>query len=186
MIVAASLVLIGTTTEAQSLMVVNSPRPFSVVAPATWVQQPTTTGNSRVKFSSPSGTPRAECAVIVIDSPALRGFSQEYFNAIALDLPAASDLAYQLTSRYNNVGVWGVGFATISGFPAQSYNVRYSVGSPIGEIWGTSRHVTAMTAPGFAWVVSCGGLGKTPQEADIAFSHWQIEILRFSTNVRIL
>ena len=61
---------------AQTVSVKNSPRPFRVVAPASWVQQPTTTGNSRIKFAAPSGTPAAECAVIVQEYPSAKNIPQ--------------------------------------------------------------------------------------------------------------
>ncbi len=79
--------LVAVQATAQVVRIDNSPKRFSVVPPKSWVQQPPSTGNSRVKFSAPSGTPPAECAVIVQEFPALRGKSQQEFD-IGMAQPA--------------------------------------------------------------------------------------------------
>lgn len=176
---------IATQAIAQTINVQNSPRPFSVVAPTSWVQQPTSTGNSRVKFAAPSGTPAAECALIVKDFPALRGQPQSTFDQRMVEPPNPVDMASQLSSRYNNAYVFSTGVASISGFPAQLANVQYSVGTPNGELWQRGITVTTATTPGLVWTVTCGALGKNLAEAQKGYSYWQLEIMRFLTNIKI-
>lgn len=113
-VVAFSL-LLPTTALAQTVQVTNTPRTFTAVMPTSWAQQPTTTGNSRVKFASPQGAPPAECAVIVIDSPGLRGQLQTTFDQKMAEIPSTSEMASQLSSRYNNVKILTTGAANISG-----------------------------------------------------------------------
>ncbi|MBV5343717.1 hypothetical protein JZU68_09000, partial [bacterium] len=67
------VVFIASLGMAQSVTITESPRPFSATAPENWSRLPPATGNSRLKFVSPSGTPYAECAVIVKTLPALTG-----------------------------------------------------------------------------------------------------------------
>lgn len=171
---------------AQTVMVKNSPRPFTVVPPHSWVQQPTTTGNSRVKFAAPPGTPSAECAVIVKEFPGLRNMSQSMFDQQMAESPDVDKTASQLSSRVNNVRVFATGVASVSGHPAQLINFRYSIGSPAGEMWFRGITVTAGTTPGIVWTISCGGQGGTADEAQKGYSYWQLEINRFTTNVKIL
>lgn len=183
-VVAFSL-LLPTSALAQSVQVTNTPRIFTVEVPTSWTQQATTTGNSRVKFASPQGTLPAECAVIVIDSPGLRGQPQTALDRVMAELPSPSEIASQLSSRYNNVRVLATGAASVSGHPAQLTRAQYSVGTPSGELWAIGIMVTTATTPGLIWTTSCGALGWSPSDAQKAFSYWQSEIVRFHTNVKI-
>lgn len=170
---------------AQPVPVDNVPQPFTVVAPNSWIQQPTTTGNSRIKFAAPSGTPAAECAVIIKEFPELRGEPQSTFNQQMAEPPNPGEMASQLSSRYNNVKVSSTSVTSISGFPAQLVNAQYSAGTPSGELWARGIIVTTATTPGLVWTISCGALGKSLGEAQKGFSYWQSEIMRFPTNIKI-
>jgi len=182
---AGCILLIGTQALAQVVKVDNSPRPFSVVAPTSWVQQPTTTGSSRIKFAAPSGTPAAECAVIVKEFPGLTGEPQSTFDRVMSEPPNPSEMASQLSSRFNNVRIFSTGAASISGYPAQLVNFQYSVGTPDGELWGRGIMVTTATTPGLVWTISCGAIGRSLEEAQKGYSYWQLEIMRFPTNIKI-
>lgn len=180
-----SCMFITTQVFAQPTKVINSPRPFTVVAPSSWTQQPTTTGNSRIKFQSPAKTPEAGCAVIVHEYPGLKDMSQSTFDQQMAVPPNPNAMESQLSSRFNNVKVLSVGAASISGHPAQLYNVQYSVGTPDGEQWFRGIMVTAGTTPGLVWSISCGASGKTLNEALKGYKYWQSEIVRFPTNIKI-
>ena len=178
--------LVAVQATAQVVRIDNSPKRFSVVPPKSWVQQPPSTGNSRVKFSAPSGTPPAECTVIVQEFPALRGKSQQEFD-IGMAQPAdPNEVATQLSARYNNVQIVSTGAANVSGHPAQLVNVQYSVGTPAGEQWARGFTVTAVTTPGVVWTVTCGALGRTAQDAQRGYSFWQLELVNFPTHLKIL
>ena len=170
---------------AETVTVKNSPRSFTVVAPTSWVQQPTTTGNSRIKFASPPGTPAAECAVIVQEYPSAKNIPQSTLDKGMAEGLDPSEIASQLSSLYNNVKIFSVGVGNISGHPAQLVNCQYSVGTPTGEIWARGITVTAATTPGLIWVVSCGALGKSTAEAQKGYSYWQLEIVKFPTKIKI-
>ncbi|HAR49694.1 MAG TPA: hypothetical protein DCR81_06260 [Smithella sp.] len=171
---------------AQTFSVKNSPRPFTVVAPTSWVQQPTTTGNSRIKFASPSGTPAAECAVIVQEYPSAKNIPQSTLDKGMAEGLDPSEITSQLSSLYNNVKIFSVGVGNIAGHPAQFVNCQYSVGTPTGEIWARGILVTAATTPGLIWTISCGALGKNAAEAQKGYSYWQLEIVKFPTNIKIV
>ena len=175
----------NTQVFAQTVKVKNSPRPFTVVGPSSWTQQPTTTGNSRIKFQSPVRTPAAECAVIVQEYPGLRDMPQSMFDQQMAAPPNPNAIESQLSSRFNNVKVLSVGAASISGHPAQLYSVQYSVGTPDGEQWFRGIMVTAGTTPGIVWTIACGASGKTLDEALKGYTYWQSEIVRFPTNIKI-
>jgi len=183
-VVAYSLFLV-TSALAQTVQVTSSPRPFSAVAPTSWTQQETTTGNSRIKFAAPAGTPSAECAVIVKEFPSLRGEPQSTFDQKMAEPLDPTEMASQLSSRYNNVKVFATGVASVSGYPAKLFNVQYSVGTPSGELWARGVLVTTATTPGLVWTISCGALGLSPAEAQKGYSYWQSEIMRFPTNIKI-
>jgi hypothetical protein len=176
---------VTTQAIAQAVMVKNTPRPFTVVPPTSWVQLPTTTGNSRIRFATPLGTPEAECAVVVQEYPSLRDVPQSAFNQKMVGQPNPSELSSQLSSRFNNVKVFSTGLASISGIPAQLFNVQYSVGTPSGEHWSRGIAVITATTPGLSWTITCGAHGKNLDEAQKGFSYWQSEIMRFPTNIKI-
>jgi len=170
---------------AQTVNVTDSPRPFTVVPPTSWVQQPTSTGNSRIKFVAPSGTPYAECTVIVQEYPVAKDIPQSPLDKGMLEGLDSSEISAQLSSIYNNVKIFSVGVADFSGHPAQLVNFQYSVGTPTGEVWTRGITVTAATTPGLIWIVSCGALGKSAAEAQKGYWYWQLEIAKFSTNIKI-
>jgi len=157
----------------QVVSVKNSPRPFSVVAPASWIQQPPSTGNSRIKFISPSGTPSAECAVIVQEYPILKDIPQSTFDKGMTEGLTISEMTEQLSAIANNVKVFSVATANISGHPAQLANCQYSMGTPSGEVWVRGVYVTTTTTPGLIWIISCGATGRSPEEAQKGYSYWQ-------------
>lgn len=183
--VVAFILHLPTTALAQTVYVKNAPRTFTTVMPTSWTKEVTSTGNSRVKFASPQGTPPAECAVIVLDLPVLRGHLQANLDLKMAEIPSPTEMASQLSSRYNNVKILATSAASISGHPAQLTKAQYSVGTPSGELWAMAIIVTSATTPGLIWTTSCGALGWSPSEAQKAFSYWQSEIVRFHTNVKI-
>jgi hypothetical protein len=174
-----------TQVIAETISIKNSPRPFTIVPPSSWTQQPTTTGNSRIRFHSPVKTPSAECAVIVQEYPGLKDAPQSMFDQKMAEPPNPNVIKSQLSSRFNNVKVLSVGVASISGHPAQLYNVQYSVGTPDGEQWFRGIIITAGTTPGLVWSISCGASGKNINEALKGYNYWQSEIVRFPTNIKI-
>ncbi len=172
--------------SAQTIIINNSPRPFSVVPPTSWIQRPTSTGNSRVKFVAPPGTPSAECAVIVKELPIIKNQPQSFLDQQMSSRLDPKVMASQMSARFNNVQVFKTCVATISGHPSQLINFQYSIGTPSGEIWFRGTTITAATTPGLIWTITCGATGRTTDEAQKGYSYWQLEMFRFSTNVKIL
>jgi hypothetical protein len=103
-----------------------------------------------------------------------------------MESPDVQEITQQLSTRYNNVNVIDTGVASISGFPAQLYNVQYSVGTTSGEQWIRGVIFTTLTTPGLVWTISCGAMESTFEEAQKGYSHWQSEMVRFPTNLKIL
>lgn len=180
-----SILIFPNFTIAQSIKINNIPRPFTAVPPTSWVQQPVSTGNSRLKLAAPSNTPAAECAVIVTEFQALKGVPQSAFDQGMIEEPNPNEMAAQLSTSYNNVKVFSAGKSNISGYPAQIFNVQYSIGTPNGELWTRGIMVTTATTPGLMWVVGCGGLGYSPEESQRSYSYWQLDITKFPTNIKI-
>lgn len=83
-----------------------------------------------------SGTPYAECAVIVVEYPSLRGQPQSFFDGQMLEAQDVKEVAQQLSTTSSNVTVLNTGVSNISGHPAQVSNVLYSVGTPSGVLLG--------------------------------------------------
>jgi hypothetical protein len=172
--------------HAESVTITDSPAAFAAIGPAGWSRQPPATGNSRLKYVSPSDTPYAECAVIVKTFPALRSLSQSDINALMFETPDPDAIARGLAGNFGNVRVISAGNAALSGMPAQTYNVYYSIGSPAGTQWIRSVSTTTMTAPDVSWTVTCGGQGHTLAEAQKAFDYWQMEFVKFPTFIKFL
>ncbi|MEW6428331.1 MAG: hypothetical protein AB1568_09885 [Thermodesulfobacteriota bacterium] len=170
----------------ETIVVDNLPIPFSVKPPESWRQIQTTTGNSRVRFSSPSGTPTAECAVIVKEISILKNFSQDELDSVTLESSDPSLLSNQLSSGYNNIQILGTGSGSVSGHLAIVVRYTGSTGTPDGELWTYGIITTTKTTPGLSWTISCGGLGFTQEEAKKCFSYWQSEMVNFSTHLKIL
>ena len=180
------VLLAASPVIAKTVMVKNSPRPFTVISPDTWIQQETATANSRVKFVSPVETPPAQCAVIVKEYPGLRSTPQATLDRNMAKPPDADAMSAHLSAQLNNVKVISTATTSISGYIAQLYNVQYSMGTTYGEEWFRGTIVSAATTPGLTWTVSCGATGKSLKEAIKAYSYWQQEIIRFRINVKIL
>lgn len=173
----------ATDSSAQVVRVTNAPRPFSVVSPSTWVPGPIVTGNTRVAFNSPKGTPHAECAVLAIEFKGQK-LSQESINQNMAELPTVRDTEAILGASYNNVKVRSIGPGLLAGYHAHVVSFDYSVGTPNGEIWGVFTSTTAAVAPNVSWSVGCGGLAKNLSEARKSHSYWQSELNNFPTNFK--
>lgn len=169
----------------QTVKVENSPRSFTVVVPTSWIQQPTTTGSSRIKFAAPPGTPAAECSVIVKEFQGLKAVPQSTFDQQMAEPLSPTEVASQLSSQYNNVRVFSTAAVSVSGYFARLFNVQYSVGTPAGEIWMRGIMVTTVTTPGLVWTIGCCALGRSIEEAQNGYAYWQMEIMRFPTNIKI-
>ncbi len=181
----AFCVLTSSQVFAQTVSVKNSPRPFTIIPPTSWVQQPTSTGNSRVKFAAPPGAPAAECAVIVQEYPIAKDIPQSTLDKGMLEGLTISEMTEQLSAIFNNVKIFSVAVANISGHPAQLANYLYSVGIPSGEIWVRGIYITAATTPGLIWIICCGATGQDANEAQKGYSYWQLEFIKFQTNIKI-
>ena len=167
----------------QPVRTTNAPRPFTVVPPATWVRGPIVTGNTRIAFNSPKGTPHAECSVLAVEFNGQR-LSQQDINQNMAELPKVRDAEAHLRATYNNVKVRSVGRGLLAGFHAHVIVFEYSVGTPKGEVWGVAISTTAAVAPNVSWSAACGGLGNNLAAAQTAYSFWQSELNHFPTNFK--
>lgn len=173
------------SVQAQTVSV-STPRHFSAVVPKYWVNGEIVSGNTRLSLVAPTGTPTAECSVVVLELPGMKKQSQSEINQIMLENPSPSEMAAQLSHQYNNVKVTSAVKTFISGYPAYLFNLQYSVGTPSGEMWTKGTVYTFGTTPGLVWSISCGATGRNINEAIKGFSYWQSEINLFPTNVKII
>lgn len=181
----SAFTLISVDVAAQTVVIKNSPRQFSVAIPTGWVNKPSLTANTRIAFMSPKGTPSAECAVTVQEFHALREHPQSYYDNMIVGMLDSKDIARQFSVQYNNVQVMSTGHSNVSGYPAMIANFRASTGTPKGELWMRMISVTLGTVPGLVWAISCGGMGSTLAAANKAYSYWQDEITKFTLNLKI-
>ena len=170
--------------QTQVINMVNAPRPFSIVRPASWASGPIVTGNTRASFVSLKKSTNAECSVIAVE---LKGqnLTQKEINQNIAIFPSAREAESELGRSYNNVKVISIGPGLLAGYPARVVKFEYSVGTPAGEVWGVLLATTAATVPNVVWTVGCGGLGKNLAEAKKAFSYWQSDINNFPTNFKL-
>jgi len=102
-----------------------------------------------------------------------------------LEPPEPEGITRALSVSFSNVRVISAGNGALSGIPAQTYNVQYSVGTPAGMQWVRSASTTTMTVPDVSWTVTSGGQGRTLAEAQKAFAYWQLEFVKFLTFIKI-
>ncbi len=174
----------ATCAGAQPVSVTNAPRAFVVVAPSGWVRGPIVTGNTRLALVSPNGTPRAECAVTVVELQGVNALQRD-LDELVRTLPSVEDARAHLANSYKNVKVTSVAYGLLAGFVAQVVRFEYSVGTPLGELWGVGVTTTTMISPNMSWVVGCGGAGRTPEEARRAANYWQIVFNDFPTTLKL-
>ena len=165
------------------VQVTNAPRIFTVVPPKGWVPAPLVTGNTRVSFKAPSGSPHGVCAVTAIEFKGQR-LSQAEIDKNLAEPMTAKEIQEDLSRSYNNVKVISTGRGLLAGFKAQVFKFEYSVGTPLGEMWATATTTTATVAPNVSWAVSCGSTGKTLSEARTGYSSWQMDFNAFPTNFK--
>ena len=150
---------------------------FTFQYPESWAVQPPSTPNSRAKVISPQSTPHAECAVIVQKYPQLSSLTQgEIDQAFAQKKPSASEFkAGLLSAGYNDVVIAAVSVGVLRSRPAHLVRTQYSVGTPVGKMFVSGRMVSTAT-PGLTWTITCGGQGRSLDEAEKSYQHWQTVI----------
>ena len=139
---------------------------FSFNFPADWhVQSPITT-NSKAKVVSPSSSLSAECAIIVGKMTQLDGLSQEKLDQMLLQSPPDKE-QYQATlmQGFSDVSVIAVSQGRLGSRIAHMIRARYSVRNGSSTEFVSVRIAKAFS-PGMSWSLTCGGQGKSPDEAE--------------------
>ena len=150
---------------------------FGFQYPASWLVSTPLTSNSQAKVASLSNTPHAECAVIVQSYPQMSSLSQSEMDQILTVLWPSSEFKNILGQGANDVEIMAVSVGALHFHPAQMARLRFSMGTVYGKAYVSGRMAVTAT-PGFAWALSCGGQGDTPDEAEKSFLFWQFEINR--------
>jgi hypothetical protein len=153
----------------------NSEFQFSFQYPPSWQVRPPGSPHSRGKVVSPNGSPSAECAVIVKRFPQLSSLSQMEIDQVFAQQPTPSEFREALSQGFNDVTVMTVSIGALHTRPAQLARVQYSVGTEFGKVYVSGRMVMTAT-PGLSWAVTCGGQGRTFEEAARNYLHWQAAI----------
>ncbi len=148
---------------------------FTFQYPNSWVIQPAGTPNSRAKVVSPRGSPHAECAVIVQRYPQLSSLKQGDIDQLFAKSPSASEVKQALSQGYGDVTVLAVSVGSLQSRPAHMTRARYSVGTESGKMFSSGRMVSTAT-PGLTWTITCGAVGRSPDEAEKGYQHWQTAI----------
>ena len=148
---------------------------FTLQYPTSWTVQPAGTPNSRAKVVSPRGSPHAECAVIVQRYPQLSSLKQGDIDQLFAKNPSASEVKQALSHGYGDVTVLAVSVGALQSRPAHMTRARYSVGTESGKMFFSGRMVSTAT-PGLTWTITCGAVGRSPDEAEKGYQHWQTAI----------
>jgi hypothetical protein len=149
---------------------------FSFKFPASWRLLERTTPNTKAKIASSPSTLAAECAVTVKAVPQLNGRSQDELDQLLLQSPPDKQ-QYQvsLMQGFGDVSVIAVSQGRLGSRIAHMVRSRYSIGNESTKEFVSVRMAKAFS-PGTSWVLTCGGKGKTPAEAEKAFEYWQAAI----------
>ena len=173
-----ALLLLATSYDAFADVlqtVTNKEFGFTFRYPNSWVVQPAGTPNSRAKVVSPKGSPHAECAVIVQRYPQLSSLKQGDIDQLFAKSPSASEVNQALSQGYGDVTVLAVSVGALQSRPAHMTRARYSVGTESGKMFSSGRMVSTAT-PGLTWTITCGAVGRSPDEAEKNYQHWQTAI----------
>jgi hypothetical protein len=148
---------------------------FSFTFPASWHVQPPTTPNSKAKVAS-SSTPYAECAVGFKRVPMLDNMSQAELDlSLAQSPPSRDEYEAALKQGANNVSVIALNSAFFGSRAAHMIRARYSIMNASVNQFCSVRMAKGFS-PGQSWTFTCGGHGKTPDEAEKAYEYWQSAI----------
>lgn len=157
---------------------------FSFKFPASWNTQAPTTPNTKAKVVSPSLAFTAECAVTVKTVSQLSERSQAELDQLLLQTPPDKEqYLATLMQGFSDVSVIAVSQGHLGSRIAHLVRARYSVRSESAREFVSVRMAKAFS-PGASWGLTCGGLGKTPAEAEKAFEYWQAAINNVFTTFR--
>jgi hypothetical protein len=149
---------------------------FSFKFPTSWHTEAPTTPNTKGKVVSPSSMFRAGCAVTVKAMLQLSEINQAELDQMLLQTPPDKK-QYQATlmQGFGDVSVIAVSQGRLGSRIAHMVRSRYSVSKESAKEFVSVRMAKAFS-PGMSWVLTCGGRGKTPAEAEKAFEYWQAAI----------
>ncbi len=154
----------------------NKEHRFSFKYPAAWVVQAPTTPNTKAKVVSPSSALTAECAVTVKKMSQLNAINQADLDQALLQSPPDRE-QYQTTlmQGFSDVSVIAVSQGRLGSRIAHMVRARYSVRNESAKVFVSGRMAKAFS-PGLSWVLTCGGQGTSPDEAERAYEYWQSAI----------
>lgn len=145
---------------------------FSFQYPDSWVVQPPASPNSRAKVVSPKSSPHAECAVIVQRYPQLATLKQGEIDQVFAQRPSQSEFTEALSQSHSDVTILEVSVGALHSRPAHLARLRYSLGTESGKMFASGRVVSTAT-PGLTWTITCGAQGRSFDEAEKGYQHWQ-------------
>jgi hypothetical protein len=142
---------------------------FSFKYPASWIINPSSEADIRVKVAAPSNSLAAECAMVIKRHPRATSAKQSDIDEIFLVPPTTSELEEVLRQRDGAVKVSKASAGSLHSRPAHFARVQYNTGK---DAYASGRVVMTAT-PGLTWALSCSGLGRTPNEAEKSFQLWE-------------
>lgn len=158
---------------------------FAFKYPESWSVQPPGSPNSRAKVATPKDAPHAECAVIVQRYPQLSSLRQAQIDQIFSQKPSPSEIQQSLSQGFSDVAVLATSVGALDFLPAHLARVRYRVETEAGKVFVSARVVSTAT-PGLTWTVVCGGQGRSFDEAEKSYEHWQAAINNVLFSFRFL
>ena len=149
---------------------------FNFKFPASWHIQSPTTPNTKAKVASSSAEICAECAVVFKRVPMLDNLSQAELDlSLGQSPPDREEYQASLNQGFSNVSVLAVSQGLLGSRVAHMVRARYSVGNGPAKQFMSVRMAKGFS-PGQSWVLTCGGQGKSPDEAERAYEYWQSAI----------
>lgn len=148
---------------------------FTFQYPVSWTVQPPGSANSRAKVISPKGSPHAECAVIVQRYPQLSSLKQSEIDQVFAQRPSSSEFKEAMSQSHSDVAILAVTVGALHSRPAHLARMRYSLGTESGKMFASGRVVSTAT-PGLTWTITCGAQGRSLDEAEKNYQHWQAVI----------
>lgn len=149
---------------------------FSFMYPGSWHLQAPITPHSIAKIVSPSSAMSAECAIIVKKVPQLDGQTQDNLDKMLLQSPPDKE-QYKATllQGFSDVSVIAVRQGRLGSRIAHMVRAKYSVSNESSKEFVSVRMAKAFS-PGMSWGLTCGGQGKSADEAEKAYEYWQADI----------
>ena len=160
---------------------------FAIAFPRDWTHNERRLPNVRAFYEAPDRSP-ANCNLIARPNAALAGLKQAELDAQIKVLP--DDQWANLTglggrdAKLGDAKLVESRDVMLGARPAKRAVIEVALLTPQVTLHSRGAYVLALR-PGTLWILTCGGVGKTAQDARASFAHWEKTFNGIADSLRI-